>query len=974
MAMYNSFYGGRRGTSFVIVKNYLDIPQMVNAFSQGNDCTEVNFEEYVIINNPNKNHPDNGKVFRRGYDFNSNRTISGYVFYANDDSTKAPIILSSEADYRDKLEDKEHYSFEWRENIQAHGAEYVGTIIGPAGKAPLLTLGSYEQVQNKSQTAFEERRSRGHYSPVGDTQSIKEEEQSLADWEQSSEESINTISLIPGKDGNGFHDSIEWYCVSVRNDDYGDNTQAYIGFKFPYLVTQMQTKQVSPYDENGNIADMSRIARADDDPGTHPYYNKWHLKIPKGVPGDALRNLRITTFNGYSGNATNSDEKGPLYYCVKDSGETIKQKLIYFDEQHEGHFNRQFFEKKYGTDIVSEGITLIELLNKLTDKAILVYEKYNFDNKQNGEVEYYYLGDYNEIKNIELSEEGKLICTLAHDGEKILNPNDDIRWIHDISFELPYNIEEISEEDDNGNIIQTGTQLIFKPDKGTNNFIIEYNTKNNQQERITKDFNIPFVKRIVYDRQSGNLYYQLAGLHDKTNESDIIPFVENNNDDIEGIPLTTLEYLNSVDYDSNSSTLTFYYNNYDENERPDNKIEKIIPAIKRIQLQDVAYENIYDEQDNLVTRPCLVAEYKDSNIEGQSISRTEIIADNFDYLESFNYDDNDGSLNYKKKSGSALEKHIIPFVDKLQYDDDTAQIRYHVNGDAETQYEELEGNLPIIKDFEIDEDTKDIYIQFGTAFNAFEGNPKYSPKGTKYINPQDHWYRIGSAISKEVVMGGILTNFTLAQLNERLRGEGLDEITNYEGAESQSYNENNPNPVIQALNNLFSEGIVTIGNEEVDTSLRVITVGEENQFKEYFAYDWMKIREEAEEDDGVASYGSWYFLGRIKAINNVNLAKKQDDIKQGTLSFVAKEDICLIDINIIGALATQYNIKNPMTKIQSNHNYKNIITGSFNNTSVSLKIGGISYDNLITFSSNQVSINIPANNVSGDITIEINRG
>ena len=223
-------------------------------------------------------------------------------------------------------------------------------------------------------------------------------------------------------------------------------------------------------------------------------------------------------------------------------------------------------------------------------------------------------------------------------------------------------------------------------------------------------------------------------------------------------------------------------------------------------------------------------------------------------------------------------------------------------------------------------------------------------------------------------MGGILTNFTLAQLNERLRGEGLDEITNYEGAESQSYNENNPNPVIQALNNLFSEGIVTIGNEEVDTSLRVITVGEENQFKEYFAYDWMKIREEAEEDDGVASYGSWYFLGRIKAINNVNLAKKQDDIKQGTLSFVAKEDICLIDINIIGALATQYNIKNPMTKIQSNHNYKNIITGSFNNTSVSLKIGGISYDNLITFSSNQVSINIPANNVSGDITIEINRG
>ena len=956
MAMYNSFYGGRRGTSFVIVKNYLDIPQMVNAFAQGNDCTEVNFEEYVIINNPNKNHPDNGKIFRRGYDFNSNRTISGYVLVNKNDNS---IVISSDsAEYETALGSQE-YEFQPIHNIQAHGAEYIGSIVGPAGKAPLLTMTSYETAQIKQATDnFDNRKSNGIYSPNG-----------------------TNPGLIPGKYvENGetkYHDGIEWYCTSVRNDNYGDDTQAYIGFKFPYLVTQMSTQQVSPYDENGNIADKSNIARANDDSGEHPYYNKWHLKIPKGVPGDALRNLRITTFNNYFGDVNNSDErKSPLYYCIKNSeGETIEQELIYpGTNEIESRFDRQFFETKYGTDIVSEGITLIELLNKLTDKAILVYEKYNFDNKQNGEVKYYYLGDYNEIESIELSEEGKLICTLAHDGEKILNPNDDIRWIHDISFELPYNIEEIREEDDNGDIIQTGSRLIFKPDKGTNNFIIEYNTKDNQQERITEDFNIPFVKRIVYDRQSGNLYYQLAGLHDKTNESDIIPFVENNNDDIEGIPLTTLEYVNDVDYNSNSSTLTFYYNNYDENERPDNKIEKIIPAIKRIQLQDVAYENVYDEQDNLVTRPCLVAEYKDSNIEGQSISRTEIIADNFDYLESFNYDDNDGSLNYKKKSGSALEKHIIPFVDKLQYDDDTAQIRYHVNGDIETQYEELEGNLPIIKDFEIDEDTKDIYIQFGTAFNAFEGNPKYSPKGTKYINPQEHWYRIGSTISEKVVMGGILTNFTLTQLNERLRGEGLDEITNYEGAESQSYNENNPNPVIQALNNLFSDGIVTIGNEEVDTSLRVITVGKENQFKEYFAYDWMKIREEAEEDDGVASYGSWYFLGRIKAINNVNLAKKQDDIKQGTLSFVAKEDICLININIIGALATQYNIKNPMTKIQSNHNYKNIITGSFNNTSVSLKIGGISYDNLITFSSNQVSIDIPANNVSGDITIEINRG
>lgn len=943
MAMYNSFYGGRRGTSFVIVKNYLDIPQMVNAFSQGNDCTEVNFEEYVIINNPNKNHPDNGKIFRRGYDFNSNRTISGYVFYANADSTKAPIILSSEADYRDKLEDKEHYSFEWRENIQAHGAEYVGTIIGPAGKAPLLTLGSYEQVQNKSQTGFEQRRSRGHYSPVGDTQSVKEEEQSLADWEQSSEESINTISLIPGKDGNGFHDSIEWYCVSVRNDDYGDDTQAYIGFKFPYLVTQMQTQQVNPYDENGNIADMSDIARADDDSGEHPYYNKWHLKIPKGVPGDALRNLRITTFNGYSENATNSDEKGPLYYCVKDSGETIKQKLIYFDEQHEGHFNRQFFEEKYGTDIVSEGITLIQLLNKLTDKAILVYEKYNFDNKQNGEVEYYYLGDYNEIESISLSRDGRLICTLTHDGETILN-TDRIKWISSIGLDVPELVttEPSTIIEEGEQIVIPGTTYIDFKDDVAKNFTVTYN------EGSVNEFNIPFVKRIQYNDRTGGLYYQLAGIHSGEDE----------NGNIDGVHLTTLEYIDDVDYDSDFSKITFYYNNYDENESPDNKVEKIIPAIKKIELKDVAYENVYDEQNNLITRPCLVAEYKDSNEENQPINRTEIIADNFDYLESFNYDDNDGSLNYKKKSGNAVEKHILPYVDKLQYDDSTAQIRYHVNGAGNSQYEELEGNLPIIKRFEIDRDTKDIYIQFGTAFNAFEEAPRDGEGNSPYdiprekqgeYNPQEHWYRIGSIVSQQVVMGGILTNKKLSDLN----------VSDYNGAEA--YNSEGENPVIQALNLLYPTGYI----DDQDTSLRVITVGEQKEFKEYFAYDWMRNKIVSEGDE-VTYTGSWYFLGSIKAISNVDLNNGEGIIEEETLSLVYKEDICSISISDITGECT---IKNPMTRIQKGHKYTNVITGPF--TEVIVEIGGNLF-NRYTPVSNQVEITIPAINVIRDITITIN--
>lgn len=140
MAMNNSFYGGRRGASFVIVKNYSDIPSMTNDFKNGNSFKDVAFDEYVLINNPNKNHPDNGKIFRRGYDYNSNRKIEAHS------NASGPAV-----------------------EIEAHGAEYIGTIIGPAGKAPLLTMGAYDEVKDLADSAFDERRSKGHYSPIEDT-------------------------------------------------------------------------------------------------------------------------------------------------------------------------------------------------------------------------------------------------------------------------------------------------------------------------------------------------------------------------------------------------------------------------------------------------------------------------------------------------------------------------------------------------------------------------------------------------------------------------------------------------------------------------------------------------------------------------------------------------------------------------------------------------------------------------------------
>jgi len=117
---YNSFYGGRRGASFIITKSYPSIAEMVSAFSQGGDYKVVDYDNYVIIDTENKNDPDNGKLYRRGYDYNNSMG----------------------------------------------GAIYEGQIVGPAGLAPhteLDTVSNVEQIATRE--GYEYRRGTGTYKP-----------------------------------------------------------------------------------------------------------------------------------------------------------------------------------------------------------------------------------------------------------------------------------------------------------------------------------------------------------------------------------------------------------------------------------------------------------------------------------------------------------------------------------------------------------------------------------------------------------------------------------------------------------------------------------------------------------------------------------------------------------------------------------------------------------------------------------------
>lgn len=122
----NSFYGGKQGNSFIIAQTYTSIVEMVESFGKNNSSCPVNFDEYVLINTINKNNPENGQIFRRGYDYNSDRTITS--FHPSKDNSN-PYATAE---------------------IEANGAVYIGTIVGPAGRAPIFHFDRYDKVDNLS--------------------------------------------------------------------------------------------------------------------------------------------------------------------------------------------------------------------------------------------------------------------------------------------------------------------------------------------------------------------------------------------------------------------------------------------------------------------------------------------------------------------------------------------------------------------------------------------------------------------------------------------------------------------------------------------------------------------------------------------------------------------------------------------------------------------------------------------------------
>ena len=297
--MAESFYGGRRGASVVIVKSYNSVAEMQTEFDSV--ACPVDYDSYVVVNT-NVDGIESSVLYRR--------TLDGPV--------KVGTLGSSSG---------------------GGGGTSSGGILDL-----VLTIPSSVPTPIDGQ---------GEYSKTNK-------------------------SLVPGyytdEEGNPvYNDSIKWVYTNVISED-GTSSKTYVGFTFPYSIVDFEASLVDKNDENNPV-----IKRIDD--GTHPFYNKWALKIPRGQKGNSFKNLRVVSASWINAYFPDGFADG---FILQDDNP---------DSQH------------------------------------LIYD---YQNEDSGELETYYLGKYSIINNVLFSDDGTL--SFVFNGNKTVSYTKKVKWISSVNL------------------------------------------------------------------------------------------------------------------------------------------------------------------------------------------------------------------------------------------------------------------------------------------------------------------------------------------------------------------------------------------------------------------------------------------------------------------------------------------------------------------------------------------------------------
>lgn len=402
----DSFYGGKQGVSFVIKASFNSIKEMADSFKKNED--KVWFGEYCLIDTVNKNDKDNGKIFRRG------------------------VATSTNSAYG--------------------GGEYIGQIVGPSSGTPLFQFDTLDNVLNHKNeeeynrtegdirvyptqvtnngeiTQYNYRKDEnGQYS---DQDFVKKEDDSIeyVNNIKTLSSTIDNSGLVSGKD----QDDIKWTWCNVKKANENSESWFYVGFQIPYLVNEFTSESVYPYDNQGNYKDTTLIIPNPED-SKRPFFQRYTLRIPKGIKGDSLNGIKVITLN--------ED-------YIPNEQHVANKKIYNWDQfvvDNQGRTNLKTEEIADGVVVpVSPGYTK-NLTTDAIGRQILVYEYRINDRSANGEAYLVYIGDFNIVEKIDLSQDGTLKIYYTHDGipetigdkktgKFIHTQEEKLKWIQSIEF------------------------------------------------------------------------------------------------------------------------------------------------------------------------------------------------------------------------------------------------------------------------------------------------------------------------------------------------------------------------------------------------------------------------------------------------------------------------------------------------------------------------------------------------------------
>lgn len=242
----NSLYGGAPGAPFVIKKAFRSINEMLNAFKEGDNYTEVWYEEHCLIDTPNKNSEDNGKIYKR----------------------ILPYLVEEKA-FSSALENY---------------ATYLGQIVGPSAGAPYLGFSSLTNKSNSDLLDEIKNYSTGiKYEEDGSTSIIKTDNPV-----QTSTSGIEFIT--DSEEADQIKPTLQW--VNIRNaNNEAITSWCLIDLQIPYL------SQSFVLDKPKNYVKFYEQPKIEEVKTNKEYYKKWKITLPKAVPADRISNIRIITLD-----------------------------------------------------------------------------------------------------------------------------------------------------------------------------------------------------------------------------------------------------------------------------------------------------------------------------------------------------------------------------------------------------------------------------------------------------------------------------------------------------------------------------------------------------------------------------------------------------------------------------------------------------------------------------------------------------